>query len=243
MYRECPKCRHTPLPTDQSLPAACPACGVILAKVGRASGPRERPGDPLVRDESSRWARLGHVPERIDSLGWWLRLALWAGFLAWGLALLASDVRTGEIGRSFLHGPLLVFHEAGHVLLRPFGEWLTVFGGTLAQLLMPVLALLALLRRGDAFGASFGLWLAGVSLMDVAAYVYDAQSPQLPLLGGDVGGESHDWIYLLSGFGLLQRSQALGLLVHALGAMVVLLALAWGGALLLRLRGRIDASG
>lgn len=31
-YLACPKCRHAPLPEDQSLPAACPACSLIPAK-------------------------------------------------------------------------------------------------------------------------------------------------------------------------------------------------------------------
>jgi predicted nucleic acid-binding Zn-ribbon protein len=36
MFTLCPKCGHSPLPADQALPAACPACGVILAKVALA---------------------------------------------------------------------------------------------------------------------------------------------------------------------------------------------------------------
>ncbi|MDB5812522.1 MAG: hypothetical protein JWN94_4644, partial [Betaproteobacteria bacterium] len=31
-YPVCPKCGHAPLPADQSSPAACPACGIVLAK-------------------------------------------------------------------------------------------------------------------------------------------------------------------------------------------------------------------
>ena len=73
------------------------------------------------------------------ALHWWLRAALLLGFALWGWALAAMDYRSGEIGASFLHGPLLLFHEAGHLIFRPFGEWAGVFGGTLAQLLMPAL--------------------------------------------------------------------------------------------------------
>jgi ribosomal protein S27E len=39
-YASCPKCGHAPLPHDQALPAACAACGVVLAKTtwdGRAA--------------------------------------------------------------------------------------------------------------------------------------------------------------------------------------------------------------
>jgi len=31
-YPVCPKCGHAPLPADQTFPAGCPACGLVLAK-------------------------------------------------------------------------------------------------------------------------------------------------------------------------------------------------------------------
>lgn len=61
------------------------------------------------------------------------------------------------------------------------------------------------------------------------------------LLSGAVGGESHDFIWLLSRLDLLHRAQVLGLRVHALGAVVLLLAMGWGGALLWRQRERLGA--
>jgi len=248
MFQRCPKCGHHPLPADQALPAACPACGVILAKVAQArraaDGELDRPGGnprrraPVDRDgEPARVSRLLRVPERVDVTGWWLRVALLAGFLVWGVYLVTRDYRTGELGQSFIHGPLLVFHEAGHVLFMPLGEWMTVLGGTLGQLLMPaLLAAALLLKNRDPFGAAIGLWLFGVSLLDVAPYMFDALHPQLMLLSGTTGEEGgHDWIHLFSSMGLLPRAQFIGALTHKLGALVVLLALVWG-AWLLRLQ-------
>jgi hypothetical protein len=46
-YPGCPKCGHAPLPADQSLPAACPACGIVLAKFGAALCFR-LPGYPVI---------------------------------------------------------------------------------------------------------------------------------------------------------------------------------------------------
>ena len=168
--------------------------------------------------------------ETDDAYWFWPRVGLWAVFLVWGLLLIGMDIRTGEMGTSFLHRPLLVFHEAGHVLFRPFGEWMTVFGGTLGQLLMPAILCIAMLRHNhDPYGASFGLWLLGVSLLDVAPYMYDALHPQLMLLTGATGEEGgHDWIYLLQSVGLLGKAQRIGTFVHALGVMVVLAGSAWG---------------
>lgn len=241
MFARCPKCGHAPLPADQALPAACPACGVILAKVGQ----RARRRAVTVPDEAvpgppgavQRWQhRLLEVPEQVDPVAFWLRCALLAALTAWGLRLIALDHRSGEIGSSFLHGPLLVFHEAGHVLFRPGGEWLTVAGGTLGQLLMPAAIVVAFLwKNRDPFGAAIGLWLLGVSLLDVAPYVHDALAPRLVLLSGETGeAGGHDWIYLLSSMGLLERAPLLGASVHRLGALVVLTALGWSAWLMRR---------
>src|SRR5207237_9700226 len=87
VYTECPKCRHAPLPADQALPAACPGCGVILAKVDPATaGPLAEPvrvqpraaGDPDDAD-----SLLLHVPARVDPLLVWGRVGLLVAFAAW----------------------------------------------------------------------------------------------------------------------------------------------------------------
>ena len=237
MHTRCPKCGHAPLPADQALPAACPACGVILAKAGAPRPLRAQAAQtPDAADaESSGWlALLTHVPEHVERGAAWARLALLVAFAVWGAVLIAQDYRDGEMMNTFLHRPLLVFHEAGHVIFGLFGEWVSVAGGTLGQLLMPlVLAGALLVTNRDPFGASLGLWFFGVSLLDVAPYMYDALHPQLMLLSGKTGEEGgHDWIFLFTTTGLLAKSQVIGALTHKLGALVVVLALAWGAWLL-----------
>ncbi len=188
-------------------------------------------------------ALLLHVPERVDVVRWWLRVVLLAALALWGVALIRLDYRTGEMGSSFLHGPLLVFHEAGHVLFRVFGEWMMFVGGTLGQLLMPAIIVVAFLwKNRDPFGAAVGLWLLGVSLLDVAPYMFDALDPQLMLLSGNTGeAGGHDWIYLFNSLGLLPRAPLISALTQKLGAAVLLLALAWAAWLLVLQRRRIGA--
>jgi len=186
-------------------------------------------------DEPSTFFRyLFHTPERIDSFTIWIHLALLFGFAVWGLTLIAQDYRTGEMGASFIHRPLLIFHEAGHVVFRLFGEWVSVLGGTLGQLIMPaILGCALLIKNRDPFGAAIGLWFVGVSLLDIAPYMYDALHPKLMLLSGTTGEDGgHDWIYLFSSMGLLQKAQVIAGLIHKLGALTVLLALAWGAGVL-----------
>ncbi|MEO8120348.1 MAG: hypothetical protein ABI606_13650 [Rhodoferax sp.] len=92
----------------------------------------------------------------------------------------------------------------------------------------------------DPFGAAVGLWFLGVSLLDVAPYMYDALQPQLMLLSGSTGeAGGHDWIYLFSSLGLLPRAQLIGGLTHKLGALVLLLALGWAACLLRRQYSRV----
>ena len=167
---------------------------------------------------------------RMDPVSFWARVGLLVAFAVWGVILIGQDYRTGEMGTSFIHRPLLIFHEAGHVLFRLLGEWMMVLGGTLGQLAMPaILASALLVKNRDLFGASIGLWFFGVSLLDVAPYVYDALHPQLMLLSGMTGeGGGHDWIFLLTSLGLLSKAPIIGAVVHKLGALVVILSLAWG---------------
>ena len=113
----------------------------------------------MATEHDSGWTSLlHHEPERVDVTGFWLRVALLASFTWWGLVLIRLDYRVGEFAEAFLHRPLLVFHEAGHLLFIPFGEWITVLGGTLGQLSMPLLLMGALLfKNRDPFGAAIGL--------------------------------------------------------------------------------------
>jgi hypothetical protein len=218
-------------------------CGVILAKMAVAGqGARtvvqlDPPRNVLRRV----YDRAFHAPERIDRGVLGLRAALLLFFAWWGLRLIAMDVANGELASSFLHGPLLVFHEAGHVLFSFCGEFMTILGGSLLQLLLPAALVVAFLwKNEDPFGAALGLWFFGVSLLDLAPYIYDALHPQLVLLGGHTGAAGgHDWIYLLDAFGARSAAQTLGWLAHKLGALVVLAALAWAALLLNKQRGRV----
>ncbi len=172
-------------------------------------------------------------PAFVPSAGqFWLRVAMLLFFAVWSQRLLGLDYRTGEMAGSFLHSPLMVFHEAGHAIFSPFGKWLMVAGGTLLQLIMPALLCGGLwFTNRDAFGATLGSWFFGVSLLDVAPYVYDALQPRLALLNGKEGTvDSHDWMFLLNSGDWVAQAHRLGHAVYWAGAAVVvasLLAGAW----------------
>jgi hypothetical protein len=68
-----------------------------------------------------------------------LLLARWTWlFFLW-------PMREDVIGASFLHLINLPFHEAGHILFSPFGEFMTTLGGSLTQVLVPIVCGIAFL--------------------------------------------------------------------------------------------------
>jgi len=186
------------------------------------------------------WERLVatvfYVPAQVDSLVLAGRTLVFVVFFVWGWSFILSTMESNEIGHSFMHNVNLVFHEAGHVVFRPFGRFTMILGGSLGQLLMPAIVLVALLwKNHDPFGASIGLWWFGQSLMDLAPYINDARAGQLMLLGGVTGQDMpgvHDWFNILADLRLLQHDHGIAQFVDALGVVIMLLAFAWGAYML-----------
>lgn len=173
----------------------------------------------------------------------WVRGASLLLMLAWGIALLFSGLDSDGAGKDLLHLVNLPFHEAGHVLTRPLGQFLSTLGGTLGQLAIPLVCLgVMLLKNRDPFGASVCLWWLGENFIDIAPYINDARAGEMPLLGGNFGHSSpygfHDWEYLLTETGLLHHDHRLALLSHGAGAVLMLFAVVWG---VLLLRGMLMA--
>ena len=129
----------------------------------------------------------------------------------------------------FVDGANLLFHEAGHLFCALFGPTLHMLGGTLGQLVFPIAAGLHFARRERYQDAAVcAVWL-GESLMNVSVYAADAQAQALPL----VGGEIHDWHWLLSRWGLLAHCQGVARAIRVLGSLAVIagvgaaMAIAW----------------
>ena len=242
MFSNCPKCKYQRLPIDNADPGICPSCGLVFAKwVQRQLGtevlrPRLQNDDELGEPRLTLWARLTSVDEHTDDIVFWGRVAIYVVFFIWGWYFIWLDFRGGEIGDSFMHRVNLVFHEAGHILFTAFGNFMMVLGGTLGQLIMPLVVTFALIMTNrDNFGGSIGLWWFGQSLMDCAPYINDARDLQLMLLGGGTGADrpgAHDWENILKALGMIQHERKIAWMADAAGTLAMLLALAWGGYIL-----------
>lgn len=173
-----------------------------------------------------------------DALGpvvWWGRaillvILIW---LTWRFARV--PLATGGT-IAFLDLPNLIFHEAGHFVFAPFGRFMTVLGGSLLQILIPLIVAGAFVRERQLFNAGLGTWWAGQNMLDVAVYMADARALRLVLLGGKTGAEveGHDWEYLLTALGVIHRDRVIGLWTHYLGALVMVASIAFAGWVLMK---------
>jgi hypothetical protein len=107
----------------------------------------------------------------------------------------------------------LAIHETGHLVFTPFGEFMHFLGGTLFQLIFPLLFVAYFARQGDRFAAWVTCWWVAQNLWNISVYVADARALELPL----VGGGEHDWAYLLGRLGMLQHDVGLSRAVHFAG--------------------------
>jgi hypothetical protein len=242
----CPKCGYRRQPADTAPFDICPHCGIVFAKYAqhmadRAAGipPPSGHSNTASMDEPGwrAWLTTRRGPvNRPQLVG---EALLLAGLILWGGHFIACDWRTGEAGESFMHQVNLPIHEFGHVLFRPFGQWLMFLGGSLFQCLLPlILAVAFVIKERQPFGGAVCLWWVGQNLIDVAPYIGDARAMAMPLIGEwreeavDMRYSRHDWHNILEPFGLLTWDHGLARLAHWSGATVILIAWAWAAAVL-----------
>ena len=245
MYQTCPKCGHQRQPGDTAPAEVCPACGLVFRKYLQTRAGVPPRADSPVDDDSeqkrpSLLQRLAYVPEHVEPWRVYANAALYAVSLYLGWQYYRMDIPDWEIGSTFLNTAITPFHEFGHILFRPFGEFMTNLGGSLAQLLLP-LALLCLFsfKNRDNFTASLMLWWMGTQFLCIAPYIYDAETPTHILLTGRTGDSgAHDFIDVLGDLGWLYRGHRIAAIVHGVGLVVMLAAWAWGGWVLVRQFGR-----
>lgn len=130
----------------------------------------------------------------------------------------------------------LIFHEAGHWIWAIFGETMKMLGGSLNQVLIPIICLVVFIFQKRWLGALFSLWWTGQNLVNVSVYIGDAWDKALPLLGGD--NVVHDWNWLLGMWGLRDYDGQIANVVWWIEAILMLISIILCIILLILLKNR-----
>lgn len=239
---KCPKCSFEL--TEQRL--ECPRCGIVFEKYRKLQAAKDASntsGQAEGKENYSlgEWIAniLFYVKSDTSSVALGSRTLFFLVILIWGLKFFFTPLETNYTGESIWHLVNLPFHEAGHIIFRPLGRFMTSLGGSLGQLLIPLICLFTfLLKTRDTFAASFALWWTGENFMDLAPYINDARSLSMPLLGGNTGRTSpygfHDWEFILKETGLIRHDHALANFSYTLGALLMIVSFLWSGYILIK---------
>lgn len=117
----------------------------------------------------------------------------------------------------------LLIHEGGHGIFSLFGSFIYTLGGTLMQIILPLLFVYYFISHRKSLGTQISLVWLGQNLMNISVYVADAQERNLPLLGGNK--VYHDWYFLLGRVGLLEYDNHIAIGFYFLGIVFFILAL------------------
>lgn len=127
-----------------------------------------------------------------------------------------------------MDGVFVPIHEGGHLLFRFFGEFVSVAGGTILQLLVPILLATYFLFRRQAQGVTFCLFFLFEQFLPISTYMADARAQDLPLLTiGDAEDVIHDWNYLFGKFGVLDHDMQIAAFVRFVGWLGMIVIVIW----------------
>jgi hypothetical protein len=120
---------------------------------------------------------------------------------------------------TIFYGITLGFHEMGHLLFAWAPHFVYSIMGSVFQIAVPIACVLYFVfRQRDYFGASVGGFWLSYSLYELSAYVGDARSKDLPLVGFASSEDlEHDWGYLLGALHMLPADHFFAFVLRLLG--------------------------
>jgi hypothetical protein len=154
------------------------------------------------------------------------KAALAAWLIFYSLFLLQAARGQGIL--LLMDGVFVPIHEGGHLLFRFFGEFVSVAGGTILQLLVPVLLASYFLFHRQTQGVAFCLFFMFEQFLPISTYMADARAQDLPLLTiGDAEDVIHDWNYLFGKIGVLEHDIQIAGFVHFVGWLGMIAIVVW----------------
>jgi hypothetical protein len=142
------------------------------------------------------------------------------------LSVYFLSIAYAPLNGSFLDLVDLPVHETGHLLFRLFGEFLMIAGGSLFQVIVPLVFAGYFLWNEKYYSAAIVLFWVGQSVLNVFVYANDAVVMQLVLTSGSTGSEGsfHDWNYLLTETGLINSTKTVAGTIRFLGTLTIIAA-------------------
>jgi len=161
-----------------------------------------------------------------EHFGEWKPVTRLAG-VAWLVAYIlflfyAALDRTGFLFVDYVN---LIVHEGGHFFFSWFGYTISILGGTLGELLVPLLCAAYFFWHREITGFAFSLFWFFENFLYIGTYMADARAEALPL----VGSGEHDWAILFGQWGLLSADQKIGGFIRLVGWAGMLLLMIWLG--------------
>jgi hypothetical protein len=159
-----------------------------------------------------------------DQLGEWKPVSRIAG-IAWlcFYALFLLYAYLDHSGFLILDYVNLIIHEGGHFFFSWFGETMHILGGTLGELIVPLLCAAYFFWKRETTAVVFSCFWFFENFPYIGTYMADARSDSLPLVGSDVS----DWAILFGQWGLLLQDQKIGRIMHILGWLGMITTVAW----------------
>jgi hypothetical protein len=172
-----------------------------------------------LKDDAGEWCQ---------GKNWLVRLPLLLFFVYVLIRHLSDPMYTSILG------PLnLGIHELGHFVFGFLGQFLSVAGGTLLQLIVPFFAVFNFYRQSDFFAIALSFGWLSTNFFSVATYAADARTMELPLVtpfGTD--NVIHDWQYLLSTLNILQYDAQVAGIFRVLAVISMLVCFGLGAWIL-----------
>lgn len=143
----------------------------------------------------------------------------WIIFYLLFLLYAAAD----HTGFLFIDYVNLIIHEGGHFFFSWFGYTIMILGGTLGELLVPLLCAAYFWWKRETTAVAFCSFWFFENFLYIGTYMSDARTAALPL----VGSEESDWTILFAQWGVLARDQQIGHTMRALGWLGMLGTITW----------------
>jgi hypothetical protein len=163
---------------------------------------------PLFADDFPDWKPVF----RVFGIAW---LVFYFLFL-----LYAAADRTGFLVIDYAN---LMIHEGGHFFFSWFGHTIMILGGTLGELIVPLLCAAFFWWKRETTAVAFCSFWFFENFLYIGTYMADARTSALPL----VGSEDSDWTILFTQWDILIHDQQIGHAMRVLGWLGMLATVAW----------------